>query len=82
MGSTNLTFGVFRKRKQKTGSWVRWEAGVDLAEVEEECDQDQNTLYERTHKNEEEKIRTQQAMDTREMPLMTMTLQYQETAFL
>lgn len=46
------------------------EAGADLGEVEQECDQDQNTLYERTHKNEEEKIRTEQAMDTREKPLI------------
>lgn len=76
-GQHKFDFRVFRKRKQKTGSWVGWEAGVDLGEVEEECDQDQNTLYERTHKNEEETIRTEQAMNTRETPLMAPTLQYQ-----
>lgn len=55
MGQHKSDFRGFGKRKQKTGSWVGREAGVDLGDVGEECDQDQNTLYERTHKNEEGK---------------------------
>lgn len=43
-GQHKFDFRGFRKKKQKTGSWVGREAGVDLGEVEEDYDYDQNTL--------------------------------------
>lgn len=78
MGQHKSVFRGFRKRKQKTGSWVGREAGVDLGDVGA-----RNVTRIKTHcmkeliKMKKKKIRSEQARDAREKPLMAPTLQYQ-----